>query len=666
MRTKLTVILALCFGATGTAAAGDRLEQPREAFREAYAQAELGNWDAAASYAGLLEGYVLWPDLRAAWLRANLSRLPARDITQFLERFGTLKPARELRYRYALQLASSGRWAAFLDLYETWYQGLAVARLDCLAVHARILGGRAKRVTNRATALWLVDHSQAEECDPVFEYLRGAGRLGEDLYRQRFEMALAARQYSLARYLARSLDTAALEEAERWLAAHGDPAGFLAKEGEFEDGTAHRRRVVAAVERVALTDARLADEYWQAIRLRRAFTPAEQVELSRHLALWYARQHEPDAMQRLSALTEDATDDEVRRWRARAALARQAWPAVITAIDAMPADQRDAEEWRYWRAIAALHTDDPETAGPLLDTLSAERSYYGFLAADELDRDYAFAHNTGVRDTAVMRHLERQPAFIRARELFYVGLESRGRSEWDDAVALLNDQEKFQAALLAHSWGWHSRAIATAATAGRFDDLEIRYPLPYADEFSAYSVAASIPNSWAYGVARSESLFIPDIRSRAGAIGIMQLMPATGRQTAGQLNIPYRGLPTLTDPDSNIRLGTTYLGKMLQRFGHNRVVATAAYNAGPARVEQWLPESEDLDARIWIENIPFNETREYVRRVLVSDTIFGWRLTGRTHRLSASFDPVAPEAVRVAGYSARRRFAECNALQSCR
>jgi soluble lytic murein transglycosylase len=125
-----------------------------------------------------------------------------------------------------------------------------------------------------------------------------------------------------------------------------------------------------------------------------------------------------------------------------------------------------------------------------------------------------------------------------------------------------------------------------------------------------------------------------DVRSRAGAIGLMQLMPATGREVARQIRLPYSGVHTLTQPESNIRLGTSYLGRMAQRYGGNAVLATAAYNAGPHRVDRWLPESGSIDARVWIENIPFNETRKYVKRVLAAQTIFHWRMTGELRRLS--------------------------------
>ena len=218
-----------------------------------------------------------------------------------------------------------------------------------------------------------------------------------------------------------------------------------------------------------------------------------------------------------------------------------------------------------------------------------------------------------------------------------------GRSEWDAIVRYFSDDEKLQAAVLADQWGWHSRAIATAASLGEYDDLAIRYPLPWQQHFETSSTAAQISPTWAYGIARSESLFMRDVRSSAGAVGLMQLMPATGRDVARDIRLPYSGLATLTDPVSNIRLGTTYLGQMASRYNGNQVLATAAYNAGPRRVDRWLPDQGSEDARVWIENIPFNETRSYVKRVFSAEAIFHWRMTGQVRRVSDLLGTVRPQ-----------------------
>ncbi len=647
----LTALLASLTCGTAFADPTPLLEQQRQAFREAYPAAELGNWAPAAERASMLERYILWPDLRAVYLRTRAGTVEPAAVEAFLERYGALKAGRELRYRHVVQLAAAQQMSAYLDIYKGFYQGLGIARLDCLAAHAEILNGNGARIASRAMDLWLTGYSQANECDPVFDYLRGAGLLHEGAYRERFDLALSARQFSLARYLARSIDDEAFAQADQWLSAQSRPLAFLDSEKQYADDLPHRERVLLALERVAYTDARLADEHWHEIRGQRAFSQAQIAGMSRHIALWLARQHEADAARRLGELDEEARDAEVRRWLLRALLRQHAWDDVVAVIRSMPSDEQDSEESQYWLAIALLQRGDETTARTSLETLAIGRSYYGFLAADELGQAYAFAHASLTEDEEILSLLEKRDAVIRARELFHVGLESRGRSEWDDAVSLLGPEEKAQAAILAQRWGWHSRAIATAASIGLYDDLVLRYPLAYQEEFAEHSTTAGIPRAWAYGVARSESLFIPDIRSSAGAIGIMQLMPATGRRTASDLNLPWQGLATLTDPASNIRLGTSYLGQMLQQFADNRVAATAAYNAGPARVEKWLSDSAELDVRIWIENIPFNETRDYVRRVVVADAIFNWRLTGRTQRLThflGSIDP-AVQQLAIAG-----------------
>lgn len=651
------------------AASPATLEQQRAAFREAYPAAELGDWAPVAEREDTLRDYVLWPDLRAAWLRAQLKAKASDAIyaegERFLEAHPTLKAARELRYRLALALARDERHEDYLAIYEGHYRALGVAALDCLAVHAGIVDGNGAALEDRAVALWLVGRSQADECDPVFEWLRGAGILDEDLYRQRYELAISAREFSLARYLARSLDEDLLEQANRWIAARDRPERFLQNPPPAGSATG-RQQLVYAIERITYDDAGAAAGYWRDLQGAVPFSPDDVSHVSRHLALWAARQRHPDASALLRDLPPDARDAEVRRWLVRTALARRDWDEVIGRIAAMPAGERQAEEWRYWLGIARSRTGRKEAAAAALGKVAANRSYYGFLAADELDRPYAWSHAAIAPDEETLAALAGSAALVRARELFHVGQESRGRSEWNAAVAMLDAEDTAQAAILAHRWGWHSQAIATAAALGLYDDLEIRYPFAFRDLLAEHAAGAGIPESWAYGIARSESLFMADVRSGAGAIGIMQLMPETGRRTASALKHPYAGLDTLTDPASNILLGTHYLGEMLARFGDNRAVATAAYNAGPHRVEEWLPPDGRLDATIWIENIPYNETRKFVRRVLVSDAIFHWRLTGRLQRLSAALGTVdaAAQPQQVAGTDSPPS-ADCAAGEDC-
>lgn len=642
------VLLSVAAARGADAPSAGELAQARAAFRAAYPEVERGNWQAAAENAALLENYILWPDLRATWFKAKITTADHDEIETFLEQHGVLKPARELRYQYALHLAEEGHLDEYLAIYRQYYQGLEVARLDCLALQAELEAGSEDRIVSRAIELWLVGRSQANACDPVFADLQARGQLTDAHYAERFRLAIDEKQFRLARYLSGPLPPEYREQATTWLRAAEDPEAFLAASSDHENTAVGRSQLAYAIERLAFRDPQSARRYWNSLQQRYSFDDRQRADVSRHIALWSARLHKPEAASWLAALPAPAASVETGRWLVRANLLAHEWAEVIRSVDSLPADESRKSEWQYWKAVAMAELGDQSGARDIFARLAKERSYHGFLAADALELPYVLNEATVEYDPVVIEELQNITALARARELFLVGLESRGRSEWDAAVATLPAEQQLQAARLAHEWGWHSRAISTVASAGEFDDLEIRYPLPWRDGFREHAGAAGIPDSWAYGIARSESLFMRDIRSSAGAVGIMQLMPATGRSTAREIRLPYSGLATLTDTDSNIRLGTWYLGKMYARFGDNRVLATAAYNAGPHRVEAWLPASGSLDARIWIANIPFNETRGYVRRVLTDDAIFHWRMTGRLRRVSSGLPQIRGSEERLA------------------
>ncbi|MBT8095604.1 MAG: transglycosylase SLT domain-containing protein [Woeseia sp.] len=640
IKRTVTILLAVCSPGLYTSATTIDIDDQRQAFREAYPNAELGVWSLPAEREALLRRYVLWPELRAAYLRTRL-RTDHAEIKQFLASYADLKPARELRFRYALELARQEQWSAFRDIYNAHYRHLGNARLDCLALRADMDSLSEEKRRQRVTPLWLIAGSQAKECDPVFTRLRRLQVLDDNLYKERFALAVENRELGIARYLARSLPDAYQQTARNWTRAIGLPRQFLEEHDATEHSAEYREQLQGAIKQIAYDEPELAERYWHKVAAQHAFSPAERAATEQHIALWLARTHHLDARRALDELPAAAVDDEVLRWRVRIALREARWADVLQHISAMPADLREGPQWQYWRAVALQKTGDREAAR-LFATLADERSYYGFLAADALDQAYAYQNSELIADDAVLKSISQLPEIQRARELFLVGLDGRGRSAWDAAVLDLSAQEQVQAAILAHRWGWHSRAIATAARNEQFDDLAIRYPMPYAAEFARFAGNAGIRPSWAFSIARSESLFMPDIRSSAGAIGVMQLMPATGRRTARQLKLPYQGRATLTNPVDNIQLGTWFLGNMQQRFADHSVLATAAYNAGPHRVDDWLPGSDSLDARIWIETIPYAETRGYVRRVLTAETIFHWRMTGDTDRLSARLAPVLP------------------------
>jgi len=647
MRAIILTLLPACLAplsALAADAAEDRLDRQREAFIAARPAAEAGRWTDVEPFLGILEGYPLVPDLRAAWLRKRLSAATDAETGAFLDRYPDLGFTRGLRLAWARSLAERRQWGSYLVVYEGNYAGKKDTELDCLALRARINTGRSAGVTDAALAIWLHPYSRPSECDPVFAYLLDGGWITDAHRRERIDLALQAGQIQLARYLARPLPPADLARIDRWAKMRANPDRELQRAQQSPTTAADRERLDYGLRRLAALDPEAAQQRWREFAHRadagRGFPPDQRLALERRIALGLARNFLPGGRDAIDVQAGRDTDPIVAHWRVRLALRDGDWPAVLRAIDALPEDAGGNTSWQYWRSRALEHTSETETAAARFGVLASDRDFYGFLAADRLDLPYAWSDQPIPADDALIEEIAARPEFLRLRELFMTGLYSRGRAEWAVAVNGLPAESRAQAAVLAQRWGWYSNAISTAARSGQGNDLVLRYPLPWRDDFVRLSQIARIDPTLAYGVARSESLFMTDVASTAGAIGLMQLMPGTGKETAAAARIPWRGWHSLTDPQTNITLGTQYLSKMLARFGDNPVLATAAYNAGPHRVERWLPRDGAMPADVWIDSIPFRETRRYVRRVLASDVVFDWRMNGEPRRLSARMPPV--------------------------
>lgn len=443
---KLNAVVAsallLAAPQSGQAADPDDIEEKRAAFRAALPAAERGNWQAAEQYEHLLRSYVLWPDLRAAYLKSRLKDIEHAEVRSFLDRYGMQKPARELRYEFALHLADEGHPQEYLEIYRQYFADLDIARLDCLALDAEIQAGGKAEIVERGTELWLTGVSQADECDAVFSHLQAIGALTDEHIAKRFALAVGARQFSLARYLSGSLEAEYRLEANHWIAAQNDATHFLSAHGDRPDSDVGREQLIYALERVAFVDPLLAEKLWAGISDQYPFSALQQDFIGRHIALWAARQHLPVASDMLDRLSPQATDQEVLSWTIRTGLRHDAWDDVLRAIAAMPDNEQQTEEWQYWEAIALKNSGQQDPATAKLERLSGTRSYYGFLAADASGAAYAFADNRLLADDAILLELAKNPALIRARELFYVGLEGRGRSEWDAALKMLDTDRK--------------------------------------------------------------------------------------------------------------------------------------------------------------------------------------------------------------------------------
>ena len=314
----------------------------------------------------------------------------------------------------------------------------------------------------------------------------------------------------------------------------------------------------------------------------------------------------------------------------------------------------------YWLARALEGTGEPKAAKAVYEQVAKDRSYYGFLAADRIGVDYHLTHTETPVSQPQIEQIAALDGLARVDELSALKRHIDARREWRYATRDMSPAQLKAAAKLAEQRGWHDRAIFALARTGYWDDLELRFPLEHAELVEQNARRQGIDDAWVFAVMRQESAFMNDARSHAGAMGLMQLMPATARNVARKV---LRQAPPrrheLLEPDTNIALGSAYLRQVKSKLGGSMVLATAAYNAGPQRVTGWLPE-KTLPADIWIELVPFAETRGYLRRVLAYIVIYEKRMGKDPTRLAERLHPVPPDVEQIRSAQAGKPLASAS------
>jgi soluble lytic murein transglycosylase len=619
-------------------AAADSLAKQRADFVAAERALQRGD---SASYIPLRQGlqdYPLFPYLEYGELRTALATTPTERVQAFIRDNADSPLSGSLRRAWLGELADQGRWQEFLAAYD----GDKSLALRCDQVRALLGTGQRSKAFALLPDLWRTGDSLPSECDGPLADWRSAGGLTNALVWERFRLAMDEGNDSLARFLMRDLPAGDQAWAERWLRLRDQPQLALNAAEFGADHPARDDMLSYAVRRMARQDAPGALDMWNTLRKRHAFSREATQAAEAYLAPRLVREDSgkvADFMRTLRPADDDAATQEAR---IRSALLQHRWALVARWIDDLPATARDEERWLYWRARAHEALGESGEARALYSRVAGEPTYYGFLAADRAGVRYAVAHRPATASAAVTARVRSLPAMRRVAELRALGRDGEAAREWRWQYDRLSPEELKAAARIAKEWGWHDQAAYTLAKADYWDDHEIRFPILYRSHLDQNAAAQGIDASWVYAVVRQESTFNPEVRSHAGATGLMQLMPATATHVAQR----YHGerAPTtqqLTDPARNVRLGTTYLRVQLERLYGNPVLATAAYNAGPGNVRKWLP-AQDLESDVWVELIPFKETQDYVRRVMAYAVFYDYRLGGKQRRITERMPPIAP------------------------
>jgi len=605
IRIVLFVLIGFLWGTQAAAAPGDTAVQQAQ---QAFAARKAANFEKAAR--AVPSDHVLKPYVEYWRLMLDFPRAGDDRIADFLAANPDSRLAETLRGEWLKTLGSRAAWPAYLAEYPR------LSRPDlahqCFAYRAEFALGNRSRL-REAVGLWFSGRDQPSACDPLFAELISAGLINnEDVWR-RFRMALEAGNPGVAKALVASLPQtqrpalALIDRAQKEAARLLDSGSLdLAQRG-------HREIAIYAVELIARGNSDAAELALRKLLPRLA--GEEQRNAWARIAVWAARRHEPVALDWFRRAGTDGLNDAQREWWARAALRASDWRTVLSVIDSMGEASRAQPTWRYWRGRALKQAGQGAAATAIFLELSRQHDYYGQLAQEELGAVMqvpAAAVKIGdVEVEAITRHA----GIARAKALYGLGLRSEAASEWAWAIRGFTDAQLLAAAELAHRLSWYDRAINTAERTRDLHDFELRFLAPYRDLAQRAASENQLDEAWIFGLMRQESRFINVAKSNVGAAGLMQIMPSTARWIAKQLGIKRFDTREMQDPARNIQFGAFYLKHVQNSLDGSPVLATAAYNAGPGRAQRWRT-SEPMEAAVYIESIPFGETRDYVKKVM--------------------------------------------------
>jgi len=642
-KKRLLISLFMIAPVLSYASSNSVLEKQRTTFQQAKAALEKKDITQFNQLKKQLGDYPLRNYLEYRYLRSRLNQVHPDAIGQFIQQNNDAFYAPRLQNFWLDHLAKNQQWQRYLKHYQTPQSS---AR-QCTRIKALIKTGQHNQAMADIPALWLIGKSQHKSCDFAFQYWHNNSGLTEKLRWQRLNLALQNQQFSLASYLAKSVKekAAANQLISRWQKMQHTPRAQLNllplktnayKKSKFVDPHEIEKSLVQyGLARLSRKSTEQAFQQWQRLAPIYNFSGQQHHDIQANIANRAALNRQDNTLRFFGKLPNE-------HWRARAALWQQNWPAAKQAINSLSLEEQKTNRWQYWLARSLAAENKQVEADKVYHKLMLERDYYGFLAADKLGKNYHMNHHALIFNKVDVDQFSKRRDIALLHEFYVLNLDLESRQQAYYLKQTLPKPELEMLATLTHRWGWHNQTIALLGKAQSWDDLNLRFPVVYEQKMIQAGRNTELDPSWLLGVARQESAFNPKARSPVGARGLMQLMPATGKSIAKQIEHPLKSLAELVNPARNIQLGSAYLRHVFDTNQQNPVLATASYNAGPHRIARWLPK-KTLPADIWIENIPFNETRKYTGNVISYAAIFDYQRQQTITPLSKRMPAIKPK-----------------------
>jgi soluble lytic murein transglycosylase len=607
--TSLALIAALTAGHSVYAV---NLDEQFLAAEEAFRTHDI---KALEFYAPALKDHLLADYPRYWLLQLTLKDTDPAQVGDFLSRYPDSPLAERLRIDWLKLLGQNEEWESFAAQFPKLKQ--EDTALTCYELQRRVAQGD-KEAVKLARPLWFAGRSQPESCDPLFAQLLGENLLSSDDVWSRIRLAAIAGNVGVLSAANSYLPANEMIDMKAFDKARRAPSAYLAKKALSFKTRAAREIVIFSVLQIARKDHGQAAVHWSAMSPR--FPENDQKDVWGQIGFHAAWAQDSAALSWFKKAGDGPLNDSQLSWKARAALRAQSWPDVLDAIEHMSSGEQQLATWRYWKARALKQQGKTNEARDLFLPLSEEFGFYGQLASEEIGTVINNPKEPWKPSADELKAMEESMGVKRALYLNRLGLWQDGVKEWNVAMRGLDDKQLLAASEIANRAGWFDRAIYSAEKTQTLHDFNLRYPTPFRNELSAGAKQNQLDEAWVYGIVRQESRFYSEAKSRVGAMGLMQLMPATARWIAQKLGISDFHTRDATTVDTNTAFGTYYLRHVLDDLGHP-VLATAGYNGGPSRAARWR-DVKPLEGAIYIESIPLSETRDYVKKVMSNATTY--------------------------------------------
>lgn len=617
----LTVGLLLATAAG--AAHADSLDAQRQRYMQIKQAWDANQLDVVSQLMPTLTDYPLYPYLEYRQLTQNIALDTPQQISAFVQANPTLPPARSLPARFVNELANRQDWQGLLAFSPQAPRPVAAR---CNYYFAKWSTGQQQVAMDAAKDIWLTGTSLPNACDKLFTVWQQAGNQTALTTLQRIGLAMKAGNSNLVNFLAKQLPPDYQTMSDALIKLQNDPTSVESFARTVGPTDFTRNAVSIAFTRVARDNVEDARSMLPILVRLQKMDDSDRLEMEETIAWHYmGSDATPEqAAWRDSVILRSNSTSLVER-RIRMSLAVGDRQDLSRWMARLPADAQQEDEWRYWQASLLIDQGKRAQGQAILRTLMQGRGFYPMAAAQKLGVPYPMVILVATKPD---RDLDKSPEIARVRELMYWNMDNLARTEWTYLVQSRSKPQQEALARYAYEKGWPELSVQATIAGKLWDYLQERFPLAWSPQFQQATANKGITQSYAMAIARQESAWNPMARSPVGASGLMQLMPATAEHTVQMNAIPgYSNSSQLFDPQTNITIGTGYLEYVYQMFGRNRILSSAAYNAGPSRVNTWLGNTQgQVDAVAFIESIPFSETRRYVKNVLAYDAFYRYFL----------------------------------------